>query len=101
MPLRCATISGGDRFGIQAEHVILPAVEGQNLIVDPIGNLINVAALICLQDCRFALGGDLIDVQSAVGAGVVAHLGCPLVDLSIVEQVRVGAQDLVPVPQSA
>ncbi len=60
-------VSGSD------QQVILPAGSGQNLIVDPIGNLINVAALIRFQDGSAALGGNLINAQGAVGGGVVAH----------------------------
>ena len=60
----CATLSGGDQY------VILPAVEGQDLIVSAGGRL-----LIRLQDGGTALSGDLVNAQSAVGCGIVAHGG--------------------------
>ncbi len=58
-----------DRLGGD-EDVILPAVEGQNLIVDAFTEL---GGCLSVQDCCLALGGNLLNAQGAVGSGVVAH----------------------------
>jgi len=56
-------VSGSD------QQIILPADPIREQVV---GNCLQVlAVLICLQDCCFALGGNLIDGDGTVGVGVV------------------------------
>jgi len=64
-----ASASGGTGFGNQAQHVILPAVEGQDVFVGGV----NGTAGIRFQDGIAALLSDLINAAGAVGGGVVAH----------------------------
>ena len=59
-------VSGGD------QQILLPAVEGQNLIVSGEGR-VSSGRLLCFHDSSAALGGDLIDGDGAIGGGVVAH----------------------------
>ena len=68
----CASSSGGH------QHVVLPAGIAEDLTVQQVRDLIHqdlmlLTLLIRLQDGGFALGGDLIDGDSAIGGRVVAH----------------------------
>ena len=63
--------SGGNGFGDEAQNIILPAVEGQNLIVCSI----NGTAGIRLANGIAALCGNLINAHGAVGGRVVTHWG--------------------------
>ena len=54
------------------QYIILPTGKGKDLIVDAVSDLINIAAL-CLKNCRLTLGGDLINIQSAISGGIVTH----------------------------
>ena len=73
-------VSGSD------QHIILPTGDAQDLIIEQqISDLIHrgadLAILIRFQDSGATLGSDLINADSAVGGGVVAHwFGLPLVD---------------------
>ena len=78
--VQCASASGGTEFGVQAQDVILPAVEGQDLIVVERG--VDGAAGVRFQDSVAALSGDLINANGAVGGGIVTH-GVRLSELSV------------------
>ena len=71
----CASLSGGH------QHVVLPAGIAEDLTVQQVRDLIHqelmlLTLLIRLQDGGFALGGDLIDGDGAIGGRVVAHGVC-------------------------
>ncbi len=54
------------------QNIILPTGKGENFIIDPISDLLNILTL-RLQNCCFTLCGNLINGESTIGGGVVTH----------------------------
>lgn len=55
------------------KNIIFPDCKVQNLIINSVGNLLNITLLICLQNSGTTLSGDVINVQSTFGVRIVAH----------------------------